>query len=106
GGRAGRRDRARGGRARGGGRLRLGLTSLLRGLDDDERIAVGIAQPEHRRGGGAPTGDLVVAGRARSPQRSVIGVDVRGVEADAGLAAARLLVLRRGRERDRRLATW
>ena len=75
---------------------------LRRGLDDDQRVSVRVAQPEHRRHGAAPTGDLVVDVDAGGLQRGVVCVDVRGVEADAGLAAAGVLA-RRGRgERDRR----
>ena len=76
--------------------------ALGRRLDDDERVAVRVAQPEHRRHGPAEAGDLFVDVDAGSLQRGVVCVDVRGVEADPRLAAAGRLALRRRGERDRR----
>ena len=89
------------GRATGGvaGRARV---ELCRRLDDDQRVAVRVAQPEHRLHRAAEARDLVVDVDAGGLQRGVIGVDVIRVEADPGLAAARLLALRRRGERDRR----
>ena len=77
---------------------------LRRGLDDDQRVPVGIAQPEHRRHRVAVPADLVVHVDTGGLQRGVVGIDVGGVEDDARLGAARLLALRRRREGDRRLA--
>src|SRR5207248_10620423 len=46
------------------------------GLDDDERVAVRVAEPEHRRNRPAPARDLVVEVDAGGFQGCVIGVDV------------------------------
>ena len=78
--------------ARGGGTA----VQLRQRLNDDQRVAVGIAQPEQRRDRATDARDLVVDVDAGGLQGRVVGVHVRRVEADAGLAAARLLALRRG----------
>jgi hypothetical protein len=62
------------------------MTSAL-GLDDDQRIAVGVAQPEHRRHGAAPARDLGVDVDARGLEGGVVGVDVRN---DDSLVTVRL----------------
>src|SRR5207248_2442530 len=75
---------------------------LARRLDDDQRVSVRVAQPEHRRHRVAVAADLVVDVDAGGLECGVVGVDIRRVEADPGLAAAGLLPLRRRGERDRR----
>jgi hypothetical protein len=56
---------------------------------------VWVAQPEHRRYGIAPAGDLLIDVDGGGLQRGMVGIDVRGVEADPRLAATGLLALRR-----------
>src|SRR4051794_16018162 len=72
-------------------------------LDDEQRVALGIAQPEHRRDGVAHAADLSVDGDAVLRKVGVDRVDVGGVQRDAGLAVAALLAVRRRSERDGRL---
>ena len=57
-------------------------------LDDQEAVAIGVAEPEHRRYRIAHAADLVVDVDAAGLEVGVIGVDVGGVERDPGLGVA------------------
>src|SRR3954453_17350978 len=72
--------------ARAASQVHGSCSALLRGLDDDQRVAVWIAGPEHRRHRPAVAADLVVDVDACLLQRRMIRVDVRRIETDAGLA--------------------
>src|SRR5919197_3592125 len=72
-------------------------------LDDHQRVALGIAEPEERRDDVAEAADLGVDVDAAIPQLRVVGVDVVGLERDAGVLAARGHVRARRADRDRRL---
>jgi hypothetical protein len=52
------------------------VMGLGRRLDDDERVSVWVAEPEHRRYWIAPAGDLFVDVDAGGLQRGVVGIDV------------------------------
>jgi hypothetical protein len=80
---------AKGGAA-GGGPSAAPAPELRHGLDDDQRVSFGVAQPEHRRHRAAEARDLVVDIDAGGLQGGVVGVDVAAVEDDPGLFAAGL----------------
>jgi hypothetical protein len=71
-------------------------------LDDAVRVAVRVAQPEHRRDLAAVAADLGIDVDARVPQRRVVGIDVGRVEDDPRLGTAGPLPGRGRSERDRR----
>ncbi len=83
-------------------RARLCSGPLLGRLNDDQRVPVRVADPEHRRHGPTPPRDLVVDVGSCRFQRRVIRVDVRRVDADTRLAASGLGTRRRRRQRDGR----
>jgi hypothetical protein len=58
------------------------------GPDEHEGVAVGVAEPEHRRDGVAHAADLGVDVDAALLELRVDAIDVVGVEADAGLDVA------------------
>src|SRR6476620_12488433 len=70
------------------------------GLDDHQRVAVDVAEPEHRRDGVAHTLDLVVDVDAGGLEIGVVGVHVLAVQRDTGLDPDRV-ALARGHDRDR-----
>src|SRR3954447_23363785 len=72
-------------------------------LDDEQRVAVGVAEPEHRRDRVAHARDLGVHVDAGFLELGVGGVDVVGAQADAGVNAGRVALARRS-ERDPRVA--
>jgi hypothetical protein len=57
-------------------------------LDDHQRVAVGVAEPEERRDGVAEAADLGVDVHAAVLELRVLGVDVVGLQRDAGVLAA------------------
>jgi hypothetical protein len=73
---------------RGAGRIVTERSNVRAGSDvaeDHQRVAVGIAHPEHRRDGPPHSADFGVDVGTALLERGVVAVDVLGMEADPGL---------------------